>query len=72
MFNVFDAVADNVFDGLNRYRNMFIEAGADFVHVAGSGPVIFAPVENSRKAEEIHRRIDNLGLLSFVVASTNA
>ena len=44
LFNAFDAVARDAFPGLNEYWETFQELGAREVHVAGSGPSLYAPV----------------------------
>ncbi len=44
LFNVFDDVAPAVFPELARYRDAFLRVGAREVHVAGSGPSLYAPV----------------------------
>ena len=44
LFNVFDAVAPDVFPELGRYRDAFMQVGAREVHVTGSGPSLYAPV----------------------------
>ncbi|MBM4444632.1 MAG: 4-(cytidine 5'-diphospho)-2-C-methyl-D-erythritol kinase [Chloroflexi bacterium] len=40
-YNAFDNVAYSFFPGLERYRQSLLAAGADEVHVAGAGPVLF-------------------------------
>lgn len=47
LFNVFDDVAFDAFPGLERYWQTFYSLGAREIHLAGSGPTVFAPV--SRK-----------------------
>ena len=44
LFNTFDDVAREVFPGLSSYWDTFYSLGAREVHVAGSGPSLFAPV----------------------------
>jgi 4-diphosphocytidyl-2-C-methyl-D-erythritol kinase len=44
LFNVFDNVAREAFPGLGEYWDAFSDLGAREVHVAGSGPSLFAPV----------------------------
>ncbi len=43
LFNVFDDVAREAFPGLSEYWDAFTALGAREVHVAGSGPSLFAP-----------------------------
>jgi 4-diphosphocytidyl-2-C-methyl-D-erythritol kinase len=44
LFNVFDNVVREAFPGLDEYWDAFTALGAREVHVAGSGPSLFAPV----------------------------
>ena len=43
-FNAFDAVAYDAFSGLDEYWSTFSSLGAREIHLAGSGPSMFAPV----------------------------
>ena len=49
LFNAFDAVAGQAFPGLDEYRDTLHSLGAREIHLAGSGPSLFAPV--SQKAQ---------------------
>jgi 4-diphosphocytidyl-2-C-methyl-D-erythritol kinase len=44
LFNAFDAVAPEAFPGLREYWDTFHSLGAREIHLAGSGPSMFAPV----------------------------
>lgn len=44
LFNAFDDVARDTFPGLTQYWEAFQSLGAREIHVAGSGPALFAPV----------------------------
>ena len=44
LFNVFDEVARDAFPGLDVYWDTFRALGAREIHLAGSGPSLFAPV----------------------------
>ncbi len=46
LFNAFDEVASDAFPGLEEYREGLSSAGAREVHLAGSGPTLFAPVSS--------------------------
>lgn len=69
LFNVFDEVAFDAFPGLEEYWKRFEEAGAVGIHLAGSGPALFAPVNSEAKAEELHRRLRQQGLEAYSVSS---
>jgi 4-diphosphocytidyl-2-C-methyl-D-erythritol kinase len=44
LFNAFDAIALDVYPGLDRYWKTLSGLGAREIHVAGSGPSLYAPV----------------------------
>jgi 4-diphosphocytidyl-2-C-methyl-D-erythritol kinase len=44
LFNVFDEIARDAFPGLDAYWDTFRSLGAREIHLAGSGPSLFAPV----------------------------
>ncbi len=70
LFNVFDSVADDAFPELDEYRDYFIQAGAADIHLAGSGPALFAPVESKGRADVICRNLSNRGFPVFPVSTT--
>lgn len=57
LFNVFENVAFDLFPGLSKYRQYFIESGANQVHLAGSGPALFALIKDGEEAEAVHRNL---------------
>ncbi|MDD4923802.1 MAG: 4-(cytidine 5'-diphospho)-2-C-methyl-D-erythritol kinase [Dehalococcoidales bacterium] len=61
LFNVFEHVAYNIYDGLDKCRNDFLSAGAAGVHLAGSGPTLFTMVKNKNDALEICERLKEKG-----------
>ncbi|MFQ5473503.1 MAG: hypothetical protein ACE5FA_11565, partial [Dehalococcoidia bacterium] len=50
--------AYEMFDGLGEYRDALLEAGASAVHVAGSGPALFALAASETDAHGIAERLD--------------
>ncbi len=54
LFNAFDEVALEAFPGLEDYYNTFVSLGAGEVHLAGSGPSMFALVERRALGTAIH------------------
>ncbi len=68
-FNVFDRVAFDAFPGLKAYWERFAEVGAKDIHLAGSGPALFAPADSKAKAEELHRRLCQQGLEACAVST---
>ena len=66
LFNVFDSVALDSFDGLKQHREQFLQAGAEEVHLAGSGPTLFTLTNDSAKAEKIYLKLQKQGLESYL------
>ncbi|MBL7209490.1 MAG: 4-(cytidine 5'-diphospho)-2-C-methyl-D-erythritol kinase [Dehalococcoidia bacterium] len=69
LFNVFDQVAFDAFAGLEEYWKRFEEAGGVGIHLAGSGPALFAPVDSEAGAEELHGRLRQQGLEAYSVST---
>ena len=53
LFNAFDAVAMYSFPGLVSYRDTFRSLGVGDVHVAGSGPSLFALVSHEKEGKAV-------------------
>jgi len=66
LFNVFDSVALHSFTGLRECREQFLKAGAQQVHVAGSGPTLFTLVRSKVQGEKIYRHLQEQGLESYL------
>jgi 4-diphosphocytidyl-2-C-methyl-D-erythritol kinase len=69
LFNVFDKVAFDAFPGIKAYWERFVEAGATDIHLAGSGPALFAPIDSESKAKEIHLRLSQQKLEGYAVST---
>lgn len=69
LFNVFDKVAFEAFPGLDAYWKHFEEAGAENVHLAGSGPALFAPVANKSQAKEVQQRLKKRKLEAYAISN---
>ena len=54
LYNSFDAVAFDAFPGLEQYWNTFYSLGAREIHLAGSGPAMYAPVSRKEEGTAIH------------------
>ena len=61
LFNVFEKVAYNIYDGLDTCRDHFLSAGAAGVHLAGSGPTLFTMVKDKSDAFLICDRLKEKG-----------
>ena len=53
LFNVFDETAPGAFPGLDSHWRTFESLGAREIHVAGSGPSLFAPVSRKEQGTAI-------------------
>jgi 4-diphosphocytidyl-2-C-methyl-D-erythritol kinase len=67
MFNVFENVAFDFFPGLASYRSLLAEAGAAFVHVAGAGPALFAPVPDRWVGQAVLSKLETGGHEAYLV-----
>lgn len=61
LFNVFERVAYNIYDGLDKCRADFLAAGAASVNLAGSGPTLFTLVKDKNNAFQICDRLKEQG-----------
>ncbi len=66
LFNVFDEVTLDNFAGLGKYREKFLKAGAQEVHLAGSGPALFTSVRDKNQAGKIYQNLQKKGLESYL------
>jgi len=66
LFNVFDSVADEAFEGLAGCRRQFIQAGAEGVRLAGSGPALFTLLKEEAKAQKVYQNLKNMGLEAYL------
>ncbi|MEJ2739436.1 MAG: hypothetical protein P8105_06380, partial [Dehalococcoidia bacterium] len=69
LFNVFDGIAFEAFPELEKYWRKFEEAGVSNIHLAGSGPSLFAPFDDQMHAEDAGRRLAEAGLNPLVVSA---
>jgi 4-diphosphocytidyl-2-C-methyl-D-erythritol kinase len=72
LFNAFDGVAYDIFEGLGSYRQRFLEAGAGSVHLAGSGPTLFTLFKDRSLAEKVYVNLKEQGLDSYLAETTAA
>jgi len=72
LFNVLGDVAVDSFAGLSEYRQRFLEAGAQEVHLAGSGPALFTLVKDKTQAEKIYHNLQQQGLESYLTETLDA
>ena len=58
LYNVFESVAPQVFMGIEEHMQALRDAGAERVHLAGSGPTLYALVHSREHGEVVARRLD--------------
>lgn len=69
LFNAFDAIALDTYTGLNRYWNTLSGLGAREIHLAGSGPSLYAPIAHKEVGTAIHLLLTRThGWDSFLVS----
>jgi 4-diphosphocytidyl-2-C-methyl-D-erythritol kinase len=69
LFNTFDKVAFDAFLGLEDYWRRFEEAGGADIHLVGSGPALFAPINTEAEAEKICGLLCQQGLEAYAVST---
>jgi 4-diphosphocytidyl-2-C-methyl-D-erythritol kinase len=67
MYNTFDSVAFEMYEGMEWYWKQFTSAGAPEVHLAGAGPTLFTLLPDRGRAEKLHRSLLDLGLETYIV-----
>ena len=72
LFNVFDKVVRDYFDGLSVYRERFLKSGARGIHLAGSGPALFTLTGDGAKAEGIYRYLERQKLEAYLARTMAA
>jgi 4-diphosphocytidyl-2C-methyl-D-erythritol kinase len=61
LFNCFESVANRFFPQLEHYRQVLFTAGADSVHLCGSGPTLFTLASDYRQGEAIYHQLSEQG-----------
>ncbi len=69
LYNVFERSAFADTKGLAECRDVMLEAGAVSVHLAGSGPGLFAIVAEQPAAEALHSDLKRRGLRAYLAAT---
>lgn len=72
LFNVFENVAYDEYKELDDYRQRFSKAGADSVHLAGSGPALFTMLKAKAQAEKIYRSLKKQRLEAYLAETLGA
>ncbi len=66
VFNTFENVAFTQFPQLKVYQEHLVKAGAENIHLAGSGPTLFTLIKDKTQAEELYSRLKQQGLKSHI------
>jgi 4-diphosphocytidyl-2-C-methyl-D-erythritol kinase len=61
LFNSFESVAYDFFPDLGKYRQMLIAAGANSVHLCGSGPTLYTLASDYEQGEGIYHSLHEQG-----------
>jgi 4-diphosphocytidyl-2-C-methyl-D-erythritol kinase len=69
LFNVFDRIAFEIYPGLKGYWESLEKAGVANIHLAGSGPALFAPVEDEKDGNELCRHLNERGFIGYTVST---
>ena len=72
LYNVFENIAYKSFRGLDEYRQRFTRAGAESVHLAGSGPALFTMVKEKARAKNIYTELKGQGLEVYLAETLEA
>ncbi len=59
--NAFEKAADMAFPGLDSYRQTFLDAGASFVRLCGSGPAFFSLFDSRETGESVANQLRRRG-----------
>jgi 4-diphosphocytidyl-2-C-methyl-D-erythritol kinase len=72
LFNVFDGPAFRTFPELENLRRVLLAAGARTVHLAGSGPALFALANDAAQRERLASAAVEAGARAFAASSVPA
>lgn len=69
LFNAFENVAFEVFEGLSTYRDHLLKLGVGNIHLAGSGPALFTFPRDKAGAEELLKQCRKQGIEAWGVGT---
>jgi 4-diphosphocytidyl-2-C-methyl-D-erythritol kinase len=72
LHNVFEQVAFDFFLGLSEYRSVFVEAGAETIHLAGAGPCLFTLVFDEAGGKAALSNLEAAGQEAYLVRTVDA
>jgi len=68
LYNTFDSVAPEAYNGLQRYREAMEKAGAAGIHLAGSGPLLFSMFHSREDALSVQTKLSLINMDSILVS----
>ena len=71
LYNVFDSLAFDNYPGVEDYWEQFAGAGAQEIHLAGTGPALFTVTRDKLEAEQMYNRLKPTGMEYYLAQSLN-
>jgi len=71
IFNTFENVVFTKGADLTNYRDHILKLGAPHVHLAGSGPALFAMMPDKSQAEDLLNRLKKQGMEAYLTETKN-
>jgi 4-diphosphocytidyl-2-C-methyl-D-erythritol kinase len=68
LYNTFDSVAAEAYNGLQWYREAMEKAGAAGIHLAGSGPLLFSMFHSRKDALSVQAKLSLINMDSILVS----
>lgn len=72
LFNAFEPLAFDVFDGLNEVADEMQRVGIESVHLSGTGPCLYGFVDNQQQGILIREQLVELGHIVHLVETTES
>ena len=69
LFNVFESLAPLAYEGFERARLSFLDAGAQGVNLSGAGPSLYAFVSGEAEGERVSKSLKSEGLEAYCVST---
>ncbi|MHB8086129.1 MAG: 4-(cytidine 5'-diphospho)-2-C-methyl-D-erythritol kinase [Dehalococcoidia bacterium] len=69
LYNAFEKIALRAYRGIEDVRTRFAEISGGDIHLAGSGPALFAITTGRKQVEDLKLKLGSEGLKSYIVSS---
>jgi len=66
LYNTFDSIAAEAYNGLQRYHDALEKAGAAEIHLAGSGPLLFSMFGSKQAALAVQLKLSQINMDSIL------